>query len=66
MWRDRHGKEALFHNLLLRILLRELNQLSEWMTVVQFSECASFFTITSRQARPASHNQDWSDTTDQA
>jgi len=34
------------------------------MTVVQFSECASFFAITSRQVRPSSHNQDWSDKTD--
>ena len=64
MWRDRLGEEELFYTLLLRILLRELNQLSDWMTEVQSSDCASFFAITSIQALPASHNQDWSDKTD--
>ena len=36
------------------------------MTVVQFSEYAGFFAITSRQARPASYNQEWIDKTDWA
>jgi hypothetical protein len=57
-------KRRFFHTLLLRILLRQLIQLSDWMTVVRFPECVSFFAITSTQARPTCHNQDWSDKAD--